>query len=135
METKTEGRIIQLLEELEEAFNISFNHTWFRVLAEESPVDKGLLREVEDFFVLKSPFSCDELQISEIVLAIEQIVSIVKRYLLPCLRDRLRISGFFADDTSIDRNTRIKYKFIAYAFPHNIRRLEEISLQLRSALS
>jgi hypothetical protein len=134
METKSEICVEPLLDELENAFNISFNHTWFRVIADDAEIDGSLLREVEEFFILKTPFASDEIRILEILLVIDEIIGNVRRYLLPTLRDKLRISGFFADDDIIDKDLRVKYRLIAYAFPRNLERLEEIAFRVRSVL-
>jgi hypothetical protein len=134
MSVKPEIFYSPLLDELEESFNTSFNQAWFHALAENSHIDEGLIRQVEDFFIMKDSFESDSGKILEIVVIIEDIVSLVRRFMLPRLRDKLRVSGFYRGNDSLAPDLRIKYRFIAYAFPHNIRRLAEIAERIKSAL-
>ncbi len=131
MVVESEIIVSPLLEELEAAFNTSFNQAWFKILAEGSPVDSPRFREVEAFFDSMSSCDTDEPEVMEIVKAVEEIVSLVRRHLLPRLRDRLRISGFYAHDTTLSKEHKVKYKLIAYAFPHNLERIESITERIK----
>jgi hypothetical protein len=134
MVAETDFFVSPLLDELEQAFETSFNQAWFRILAEDSPIDSPRFREVEAFFISKSSYESDPRKIMEIVIAIEEIVSLVRQFLLPHLRDRLRVSGFYARDNTLSKEHKIKYGFIAYAFPHNINRIESLTGKIRAAL-
>lgn len=134
MVAETDFLVSPLLEELEKAFETSFKQAWFRILAENSPIDSPRFREVEAFFASRSFYESDPHKIMEIIIALEEIVSLVRQYLLPSLRDRLRISGFYARNNTLGKEHKIKYGFIAYAFPHNINRIESLTGKIRTVL-
>ncbi len=110
-----------------------FDQTWFRILVEECPMEKGLQREIRLF--LDSPR--DELEKKELLLYgvsnLEHFIRIIEAYLLPNIKELLGVSGLRPDRRLKNRDQYLHHRLLAEVLPYNVSVLKSRVLELKES--
>ena len=120
------------LHTLHELFDGYFDQNWFILLLEELPIKSSTLAEIRELFDYDSPILFDAKKVYERIPVLEGFVNQLRHYLLPCLREKLGISGLLPKKIIRDKGQLLLRKFIAYTFPSNLDKLALLTEQLRA---
>lgn len=118
---------------LAELFRTSFDTGYFNQMLEKVVYDPPQLRDIRNFLYGPSYGLEDSVLMLQGIEALEKFSFFCRRHILPSLRDLLEISGFSSRWRSDkDRHSlQVLKGLFAYAFPHNLKALEEHTLFLR----
>ncbi|MFP4492013.1 MAG: hypothetical protein ACLFNZ_11100 [Spirochaetaceae bacterium] len=126
--------ILNCIDEIRGIFRNHFESGWFLTVLERMSFNTIYLNDIRRLTELQSIYPSDYYHIRTGTIALEEFTRFSRRYLLPVLRDQLGISGFTRwSNPDQDRTTIVVKEFFAAAFPHNLRRLAELTAHLRSA--
>jgi hypothetical protein len=131
---ESESEILRLLGEVREVFENHFDRTWFSILIDDMPIDLRSVREIRHIVSLKRIFPGEEKEIWQGVRDLEEFIANVRRFLLPMLRERLRVSRLYPAQRVKDRTQLIIRAFVAFTFPYNLERLRVLTSKLKSRL-
>jgi len=126
-----EEAVRRCLTEIETLFSGYFDHNWFILVLEDLPLRSSIMSEIRDVLAHSSPLSFDAREVYRRLSTLESFVSQLRRYLLPCLRERLGISGFSPLRRSRDRSQVLLRELAAYTFPANLDALGASVARLR----
>ena len=111
-----------------------FEHSWFHMLMEDIPVDPTLLKDIRDFLRIREDWQLDEARARKGVTDLEAFLLTLRQWLLPAIRERLRISFLKPDTVIRDRDQLAIRNLIAQAIPLNIESLEAMTKEMDAAL-
>ena len=131
---KTEPELLGIIGELRDVFENHFDRTWFSLLLDDIPLDPRTVREIRHVVSLKRIYPGEEREIWQGVRDLEEFINNVRRFLLPMLRERLRVSRLFPADRVTDRTQLIIRTFVAFTFPYNLERLRILTVKLKNRL-
>jgi hypothetical protein len=131
---ETESEILGIIGEIRDVFENHFDRTWFSLLIDDMPIDLRTVREIRHVVSLKRIYDGEEKEIWQGVRDLEEFVTHVRRYFLPLLRERLRISRLFPAQRVTDRTQLIIRTFVAFTFPYNLERLRILTSKLKARL-
>ena len=123
----------RIIDELRELFYGHFDNYWFISLLEQNAFDTGRLRAIHSLLEIQSVYNTERIIFIDGMDAFQEIILTSKRYLLPALRDKLKISGFYKNNTGT-RDDRVMKSMFSYTFPHNLKRLEELLDELKRVI-
>ena len=121
----------RIIEELRELYYSHFDNYCFISLLEQNSFDTSRLRSIQNMLEIQSVYSTEAGTFSDGISALEELIVTSKRYLLPSLKDKLKISGFYSRNTGTRDDVLLRNLFY-YTFPHNLVRLEELTAELRA---
>lgn len=126
--------LIPLIRRIRRVFEDHFDRTWFAIIIDGLPIDVRTMRMIRELVSLESVHIGDEWFIYQAMLELSRFVLLVRKFLLPVLKERLGVSGLAPDRMVRDRTQYILRRFVAYTFPHNLGKLEELAVELRDQL-
>ena len=118
-------KMLAMISELRHIFEKNFETPWFFALLEGLPVDPLLIKDIRDFLKLDESWAVTEARAREGIRNLELFVLTLRHYLLPSIKERLRISPLRPDMMIRDRDQRTIRALIAYSMPIKIEMLEE----------
>jgi hypothetical protein len=130
----TESELLGIISELRDVFENHFDRTWFSLLIDDMPIDLRTVREIRHVISLKRIYPGEEKEIWQGVRDLEDFATHVRCFLLPMLRERLRISRLFPAERVNDKTQLIIRTFVAFTFPYNLERLRVLTLKLKERL-
>lgn len=122
------------LEALRNHFDRHFDRGPVAAVIEDLPIDSALLRTVRDTLALSGAYPEHLPEIEFGVRRLFELVTELRRHLLPVLRDRLGVSGFASTRLRSSGDDRVYRGMLALTFPHNLNRLEELAENLASVV-
>ena len=132
--TIDDPQLLKLIHITRDLFENHFDRTWFSLIIDGLPIDFRTVREIRELVSMESIHPGDERVIYQGVLELEQFVRHVRQFLLPDLKERLRVSCLFPDRMVKDKTAYIIRRFVVYTFPYNLQRLANLAGELRSHL-
>ena len=126
--------LLPVIRRIRQVFEDHFDRTWFSIVIDGLPIDFKTIRVIRGLVALESVHTGDELFIYEAVLELNRFVLLVRKYLLPVLKERLGVSGLMPDRVVRDRTQYILRRLVAYTFPFNLQRLAELNQDLKRRL-
>jgi hypothetical protein len=126
--------LLPVIRRIRQVFEDHFDRTWFSIVIDGLPIDFKTIRVIRGLVALESVHTGDEGFIYEAVLELSRFVLLVRKYLLPVLKERLGVSGLAPDRTVRDRTQYILRRLVAYTFPFNLQRLAELNQDLKRRL-
>ena len=110
---------------LKDTFERNFESPWFFALLEGLPIDPLLVKDIRDFFKIDEAWAATETRAQEGIHNLELFVLTLKNYLLPCIKEKLRISPLRPEMMVTDKDQKAIRALIAYAMPLKIALLDE----------
>ena len=132
--TIDDPQLLKLIHITRDLFENHFDRTWFSLIIDGLPIDFRTVREIRELVSMESIHPGDERVIYQGVLELEQFVRHVRQFLLPDLKERLRVSCLFPDRMVKDKTAYIIRRFVVYTFPYNLQRLAYLAGELKSHL-
>lgn len=129
-----EKEIAAQIKEIREVFEDHFDRTWFSILIDDLPIDSKTIREIRGLVSLNRIYPEDIPLIYSGVKELESFTVHVRRYLVPFIKDRLLVSGFYPKDLLKDKNQYILRRLVAYTFPFNLDRLSFLTSGLKATI-
>jgi hypothetical protein len=106
-----------------------FNQNWFLILVEDIPVNIQSIKEIHHYLSLGHTLDIEK--IKEIVTVLDHLINTIKRYILPVIREKLRISYLIPHTMIKDKNLLVIHRLIACVFPYNFERLSMLTARLK----
>lgn len=122
----------RIIDELRQLYYGHFDNYWFITLLEQNAFDTSRLRAIHAMLEIQSVYNIEKVIITDGMDALQELILTSKRYLIPSLRDKLRISGFFNDYGT--REDKVMKSMFSYTFPHNLNHLEELLSELQKTI-
>ena len=97
-------------------------------------MDFRTIRVIRELATLQSIHVGDEWFIYQAVVELSRFILLIRKFLLPVLKERLGVSGLVPHKIVRDRSQYILRRFVAYTFPYNLERLEALTVELRGQL-
>ena len=119
---------------IRDVFNACFNHGWFYVIVDELPIDSDVIRDFREFLGGSPWDTVDREEILSGAAALEALVSGLKNYMLPNLKELLRVSNLAPGLRISDREQYVKMRLLIEVIPANVETLELYGEELRMAL-
>ena len=119
---------------LRTTFNDNFENNWFFMLMDGVPYDPIALKDIRDFLRIDEAWAIDEKRAAEGVSNIEGFIEAIRKYLLPCIKEKLRISNLKPENMVHDRDQVAIRQLVAYALPLKIKLLDELVMGFRRKL-
>jgi hypothetical protein len=132
--TLNDDILIRLIGNIREVFENHFDRTWFSVIIDGLPIDFRTFREIRELVTMETIHPGDERAIYEGVQELKSFITHIRKFLLPVLKERLRVSGLFPHQMVKDKTQYILRRFVVYTFPYNLNRLADLAEQLREHL-
>ncbi len=129
-----EAQVLQIIGELKNVFENHFDRTWFSLVIDGIPIDFRTVRDIREMLSLATLYPGQEWLVWQGVMELETFHRTVKRFLLPCLKERLGISWLLPHRRVRDPQQYILRKFVAFTFPYNLERLRRLTQKLKAAL-
>ena len=126
--------LLPLICKIRRVFEDHFDRTWFAIIIDGLPIDFRTIRIIRELVGLQSIHVGDEWFIYQAVVELSRFSLLIRKFLLPVLKERLGVSGLMPHRVVRDRTQYILRRFVAYTFPYNLERLEALTGQLRSSL-
>ena len=120
-----------LVKELLQLLEFYFKQNWFLLLLEDLPGKRLELHEISGLLSFPEISIHDVQKIQDIINLLDHFVHSIKRYLLPVLREKLRISGLSPEKRLKSKEELLRNGLIASVFPDNLKRLSCISEQIK----
>jgi hypothetical protein len=127
-------RLLPLIRRIRQVFEDHFDRTWFAIIIDGLPIDFRTIRIIRELVGLESIHVGDEWFIYQAVVELSRFSLLIRKFLLPVLKERLGVSGLMPDRIIRDRYQYILRRFVAYTFPYNLERLEALTVELRTHL-
>ena len=127
-------RLLPLIRRIRRVFEDHFDRTWFAIIIDGLPIDFRTIRIIRELVGLESIHVGDEWFIYQAVVELSRFSLLIRKFLLPVLKERLGVSGLMPDRIIRDRYQYILRRFVAYTFPYNLERLEALTSELRTHL-
>ena len=118
-------KLLERVADLRYTFEKNFENSWFFLLLEGIPVDPLLLKDIRDFLKLDESWAITETRAREGIRNLELFILTLRHYLLPSIKERLRISPLKPDTMIKDPDQRAIRALVAYSMPLKIELLEE----------
>jgi len=118
------NRISGICDQLAETINQTLNQAWFYKAADNLPINIENLSYIIELFTLNTYYNQDYLKMQEAIALLKNLVTEIKRYLLPVIKERLGISYLTERRHAKKSHEFIYYSFIAYTFPVNLQKIE-----------
>jgi hypothetical protein len=134
VEYSESSELLKLIAELRDVFENNFDRTWFSLILDGIPIDLRTVRIIRELVSLTSIYPGEEWLIMRGIEELEAFYAIVKRFLLPVLKERLGISWLLPQKKVRDPHQYILRKFVAFTFPYNLERLRRLTLKLKTKL-
>ena len=119
---------------LRTTFNDNFENNWFFMLMDGVPLDPAALRDIRDFLRIDEAWAINEKRAVEGIRSIEGFIETIRKYLLPCIKEKLRISNLKPEYRVHDRDQVAIRQLVAYALPLKIELLAELVQGFRQGL-
>jgi hypothetical protein len=126
--------LLPLIRKIRRVFEDHFDRTWFAIIIDGLPIDFRTIRMIRELVGLESIHVGDEWFIYQAVVELSRFILLIRKFLLPVLKERLGVSGLIPDRIVRDRYQYILRRFVAYTFPYNLERLEALTADLRDQL-
>jgi hypothetical protein len=126
--------LLPLIRKIRQVFEDHFDRTWFSIIIDGLPIDFRTIRMIRELVALQSIHVGDEWFIYQAVVELSRFSLLIRKFLLPVLKERLGVSGLIPHRIVRDRSQYILRRFVAYTFPFNLERLETLTTELRSQL-
>ena len=128
-------RVAELRRQLRECLSMVLDQGWFYKSAEDLPVRCEDLQPIlaslaEDWYLIP-----DIKRLKDTIHQLENLITDIKRFLLPVLKDRLGISNFSHPRPDKKSDQYIQHSLIAYALPINLQRIEALLGEITTELS
>lgn len=133
-QNRRDEHLLRLIAQVRDIFENHFDRTWFSVVVDGLPIDFRTVREIRQMVGLKTLYPGEERGIYQGVLELETFVLIVRRQLLPVLKERLGVSWLFPGRRVRDRNQVMLRRLVAITFPYNLERLRLATQRLKDGL-
>jgi len=125
-ETAVNSRQLLLrVSELRNTFDTNFENPLFFGLLEGLPVDQLLIKDIRDFLKIEESWAITEMRAREGIRNLELFVLTLRHYLLPSIKERLRISPLRPDMMIKDRDQKAIRALVAYSIPLKIEIIDE----------
>jgi len=121
----TSTQLLRRISELKHTFERNFENPWFFALLEGLPMDPLLIKDIRDFFRLDEAWAVTEARSREGIRNLELFILTLRHYLVPSIKERLRISPLRPDMMIKDPDQRAIRALIAYSVPLKIEMLEK----------
>ena len=128
-------QLLRRIATIRSCYTTNFENQWFSMLVEGLPIDPQLLKEVLDFLKIDEAWAVDNGRALEGVRSLELFVLTLRHYLLPTLKERLRISPLRPDMMIRDRDQRAIRALVAYSIPVKIELLDDLIKAFKDALT
>jgi hypothetical protein len=135
LQQKQEDRVSGLIRQIRQVFENHFDRTWFSLIIDGLPIDFRTVREIRELVSLHFVQKGDEAAIRLGAQELESFIRLVRRYLLPVIKERLGVSGLHPETRVKDPEQYLIRRLVAYTFPYNLERLERLAGELKAALS
>lgn len=126
--------LLPLIRKIRQVFEDHFDRTWFSIIIDGLPIDFRTIRMIRELVALQSIHVGDEWFIYQAVVELSRFSLLIRKFLLPVLKERLGVSGLIPHRIVRDRSQYILRRFVAYTFPFNLERLETLTTELRMQL-
>lgn len=123
----------RIIDELRDLYYGHFDNYFFVSLLEQNAFDSSRLRCIQNMLEIQSVYSAETIVFTEGIEAIDEVILTSKRYLLPELRDKLKVSGFYNRSTE-SRDDKVMRNLFSYTFPYNLQLLEELNTELKKSI-
>jgi hypothetical protein len=127
-------KILPVIRKIRRVFEDHFDRTWFAIIIDGLPIDFRTVRMIRELVGLESIHVGDQWFIYQAVVELSRFSLLIRKFLLPVLKERLGVSGLMPDRIIRDRYQYILRRFVAYTFPYNLERLEALTAELRTKL-
>ena len=117
-------QLLEKVTELRATFEKHFENPWFFTLLEGVPVDPLLIKDVRDFLKIEESWAITEARSREGIRNLELFVLTLRHYLLPSIKERLRISPLRPDMMITDKDQKAIRALIAYSIPIKVEILD-----------
>jgi hypothetical protein len=124
----------RIIDELRELYLGHFDNHWFISLLEANAFNSSRLRYIHNMLEIQSVYSTETAVFTDAIETLKDLILTSKRYLLPALRDKLKVSGLYKNRSSESKEELVMRDLFSYTFPHNLQRLEELTLNLKENL-
>ena len=128
------SELLKNLTEIKNAFEANFENPLFLSLLEGLPIDPLLLKDIRDFFKLEETWAITEERTRDGIRNLELFIITLRHYLLPCIKERLRISQLRPDMMIRDRDQKAIRALVAYSIPIKVELLDEQIKTLKAFL-
>jgi len=125
----------RIIDELRELYFGQFDNYWFIGLLEDNAFNSSKLRYIHNMLEIQSLYSTEDSVFNYGIETLEELILTAKRYILPMLRDKLKVSGFYKNRVSSSKEDLVMRDLFSYTFPHNLQRLEELTSNLKENLT
>ena len=129
------NQLLSRIRELKYTFEKNFENPWFFALLDGLPMDPLLIKDIRDFFRIEETWAVTETRTREGIRNLELFLITLRHYLLPSIKERLRISPLRPDVMIRDRDQRAIRALIAYSMPLKVEILEEQLKAFKKLLS
>ena len=126
--------VIKLYYQLRAYYKTHFENTWFYILLDGLPLDQILLRDIRDFVKIHEDWEMSDQRITKGIRDLEIFITTLRNYLLPYLKEKLRISYLKPESRVRDRDQLAIRRLMAYAIPITVRELANLAGQLKAQL-
>jgi len=127
--------IINIIQELRNVFKTNFDQNWFFIIIDNLPLTLKSMREIRELLYSDNINSVDLQDIKEKIIKLENFIRVIKEYLVPVIKEKLRISYLSPKTLIDDRDQFVLHQFIAYTLPYNLNKLNTLTEQLKSNLN
>ncbi|MBI9107738.1 MAG: hypothetical protein JEZ04_13405 [Spirochaetales bacterium] len=124
----------RIIDELRELYFGQFDNHWFITLLDSNAFNTSRLRYIQNMLVIQSIYSTEAAVFNDGIETLEEVILTARRYILPVLRDKLRISGFYKSRGNDSKEELVMRDLFSYTFPYNLKRLEELTIDLKENL-
>jgi len=131
---QSKERLLPLIRKIRRVFEDHFDRTWFAIIIDGLPIDFRTIRMIRELVGLQSIHVGDEWFIYQAATELSRFSLLIRKFLLPVLKERLGVSGLIPHRIVRDRYQYILRRFVAYTFPYNLERLEALTTELRAHL-
>jgi hypothetical protein len=131
---RSNEKLLPLIRKIRQVFEDHFDRTWFAIIIDGLPIDFRTVRMIRELVGLQSIHVGDEWFIYQAATELTRFSLLIRKFLLPVLKERLGVSGLVPDRIVRDRYQYILRRFVAYTFPYNLERLEALTAELRTSL-
>lgn len=122
--------IRDILYEVKNSFMDNFDKSWFYIVIDDLPVNLKNIIEIKEA-LSDSLLYTNLRELFQIIIKLEWFIQNVRKYLLPVIKEKLRISHLYPSLLVRDRNVYVKRNLIAYVLPFNLENLNKHTLKLK----
>lgn len=126
--------LLPVIHKIRQIFEDHFDRTWFSIIIDGLPIDFRTMRMIRELVALQSIHVGDEWFIYQAVVELSRFILMIRKFLLPVIKERLGVSGLIPHKIVRDRTQYILRRFVVYTFPYNLERLEALTGKLRDLL-